>query len=486
MMYTSYSRLNLLIVEDDWDDFSVTLEMIRSIPESEEWTVDWCYNYEEALSLICSKKYHIYFLDYFLGAKTGLDLLREAVEQGCRDPIILFTSKGNRNVDMEAMRIGAMDYLEKGDLTSEKLERSIRYALDKSETMKALLSNERKYRNIFEQSKDALFLTTTAFRFVTINRATSEMLGYSTEELLELTFTDLLADENTVEWINNQFAANGEINDVEVELVCKSGDEIICLFSAIALADGEPENLVQCLLHDITLLKRAEKAALHYEKQAATGRLAQVLAHEIRNPLTNINLSVEKLKYPDVADREKYFEIIFRNSQRINQIISQLLFFSGSTEVLQKPVEMQEILNGVIANASDRLTLKTIRLQTNFPENPIHIMGDRSKLNLAFLNIINNAIEAMNKELKILVISLREDRDGCQIRITDNGIGMTEEQQKRLFEPYFTTKKDGVGLGLPAALSILKSHQAKVDVISLKDTGTTFSIFFKTLTKMPA
>ncbi|KIC93793.1 hybrid sensor histidine kinase/response regulator [Flavihumibacter solisilvae] len=486
MIYTSYSRLNILIIEDDWDDYSLTEEMIRAIPESKEWTVEWCYNYNEAIEEIRSKKYHLYFVDYFLGAKTGLDLLRESIELGCNDPIILFTSKGSRDIDMEAMKTGAMDYLEKGELTTEKLERSIRYALGKSETMKALRVNERKYRNIFEQSKDALFLTTQSFSFVTVNHATSLMLGYTLEEFADMSFLDLVADDKNAELIDEVFATKGEVNDVEVELVCKSGDEIICLFSAIILSDDEPEKLVQCILHDITLLKRAEKAALFYEKQAATGRLAQVLAHEIRNPLTNINLSVEKLKYPDIADREKYFEIIFRNSQRINQIISQLLFFSGGTEVLQRPLIVQELINGVITNATDRLTLKTIRLQTNLPHTPIRIMADRSKLTMALLNIINNAIEAMDKETKILVISVKKDRDGCEIRITDNGHGMTEEQQRRLFEPYFTTKKEGIGLGLPTALSILNSHQAKVDVISLKDTGTTFSIFFKTLDAVPA
>ena len=144
MLYTNYSRLNILIIDDDWDDFSLTEEMIRTIPESKEWTVDWCYNYDEAFSQICNKKYNVYFIDYFLGAKTGLDLLRQSIGMGCAEPIIMFTSKGSRDIDMEAMKIGAVDYLEKGELTPEKLERSIRYVIDKSETMKALLVNEKK------------------------------------------------------------------------------------------------------------------------------------------------------------------------------------------------------------------------------------------------------------------------------------------------------------------------------------------------------
>ena len=153
-MKTENSHIRILIIEDDEDDFFLTSQYIKSIPESKNWKIDWCYRYEEAIEHICDKKYDLYFVDYFLGAKTGLDLLREKAIKNCHEPIILLTGKGNQEIDLEAMISGATDYLVKSELNTEKLERTIRYALEKAQTLKALRINEEKYRNIFEQSKD--------------------------------------------------------------------------------------------------------------------------------------------------------------------------------------------------------------------------------------------------------------------------------------------------------------------------------------------
>ena len=125
--------------------------------------------------------YDLYFVDYRLGVKTGLDLLKEAINANCDEPIVLLTGKGNYKVDMDAMQAGAVDYLVKTELTSEKLERCIRYALDRSASIKALKTNERKFRSIFERSKDAVFITNEDSRFVDMNSATCKLLGYTKE-----------------------------------------------------------------------------------------------------------------------------------------------------------------------------------------------------------------------------------------------------------------------------------------------------------------
>src|SRR5688572_30396175 len=127
-MPVSNLHARILIVDDDEDDYFLTSELIRNIP-SQGFTIDWCYSYKEALEQITSKRHDLYFIDYLLGAKTGLELLKEVIAAGVEEPIILLTGKGNQKVDIEAMRVGAMDYLVKGELSEEKLERSIRYAL---------------------------------------------------------------------------------------------------------------------------------------------------------------------------------------------------------------------------------------------------------------------------------------------------------------------------------------------------------------------
>src|SRR5579872_4107574 len=130
-MLPSNLPTRILIVEDDEDDFLIMEACIKDIPDK-EFRIDWCYDYNEALRRIRECAYDIYFVDYLLGEKTGLELLQEAIGVGCEEPLVLLTGIGNRDLDIRAMTIGAADYLIKSEINTEKLERSIRYALERS------------------------------------------------------------------------------------------------------------------------------------------------------------------------------------------------------------------------------------------------------------------------------------------------------------------------------------------------------------------
>src|SRR3954469_22469699 len=129
--------VRILIVDDDEDDFFLTSEYISDIP-NHTFEIAWCATYGEALQSILNSSHDMYFIDYRLNVKTGIDLLKEAMLNQCEEPIVLLTGKGNQKIDMEAMRLGAVDYLVKSELNSEKLERCIRYALEKAATLKEL------------------------------------------------------------------------------------------------------------------------------------------------------------------------------------------------------------------------------------------------------------------------------------------------------------------------------------------------------------
>src|SRR5688572_9999666 len=294
-MIASNLQARILIVDDDEDDYLITSDLIRSIPSS-GFSINWCYTYKDALDEMKNRSFDIYFIDYRLGAKTGLDLLKEAIAAGCEEPVILLTGKGNHDVDMEAMRVGAMDYLVKGELNEEKLERSIRYALERAASVKALRANERKYRNMFERSKDMVFTAGKEGNFRDVNSATSELVGYTKEELMELTIYDLFVHRREQERFRLLFTERGEVNDMEVEFRTKLGENRVGIISTSLERDNNNEDYMKGIVHDITNLKKAEKATLQVEKLAATGRLVRTLAHEVRNPLNNINLSVEHLK----------------------------------------------------------------------------------------------------------------------------------------------------------------------------------------------
>ena len=469
-----------MIVDDDEDDFFITSEYLKQIQEY-RLQIDWCYRFNDAIQHLQKRSYEMYFVDYRLGAKTGLDFLKEAVRLGCEEPIVLLTGKGNKDVDIEAMQMGATDYLVKTELTTDKLERCIRYALERTAYLKALRANEKKYRSIFELSKDAVFIADDSLAFRDMNGATWALLGFEKEELTGgLTVYDLVSDPSDKKLLEKIIYEDGEVNDLEIELKTKSGEKKTCIFSVTATVDGSGA-YYQGLLHDITNLKRAEKANLQIEKLGATGRLVRTLAHEVRNPLNNINMSVEQLlQTPESTTEESplFLDIIQRNSKRIGDIITELLDTSRPTDLVFDRCTLQGIMDESIAEALDRITLRHVNMQIRYANEACHIMANKEKLKIAFLNIIINAVEAVESMTGELTISIDTLKEAHVVTIRDNGCGIPEENVSRLFEPYFTSKRNGMGLGLAATLNILQSHKATVDVTSVLKQGTTFIISF--------
>jgi C4-dicarboxylate-specific signal transduction histidine kinase len=126
----------------------------------------------------------------------------------------------------------------------------------------------------------------------------------------------------------------------------------------------------------------------------------------------------------------------------------------------------------------DRITLQHINMQIRYANQSCFMMANREKLRIAFLNIIINAVEAMEPAKGTLSISIDTAKAAHLVTIRDNGCGIPEENISRLFEPYFTSKRNGMGLGLAATLNILQSHRANIDVSSVLNQGTTFTISF--------
>ena len=472
--------VTILVVDDDEDDFFIIKEYIKGIKE-QDFTVDWCNNYKEASKKICEGKYSLYFIDYLLGAKTGLDLIRESIENNCEEPFILLTGNGNRLIDLQAMRSGAVDYLVKTELSAEKMERCIRYSLERAYSMKALRNNERKFRNIFERSKDTVFIANESLYFTEVNSASFTLFGSTREELLTKNLYSLFAntvkDEST---IKTELQEKGIVADKEIELLTKSGEIKSCIITISQEVEITGEIYYQGLIHEITALKKAEKVTLLLEKMNMASRLVRVMAHEVRNPLNNIILSGEQLEMEtDNEDLKIYTAIINRNSKRISDLITELLNSSRPREVSVEKKTLQTILDESIDAAIDRIKLQNIELRRDYLDDQAWVMADEEKLKIAFLNIIINAVEAMQKDTGKLMISIKnKNSHQYMVAIEDNGCGISNDHLIRLFEPYFTTKQNGLGLGLASTINILHSHNATLDVDSKIEQGTSFKLFF--------
>ena len=472
------NKVRIAIIEDDEDDFLIIKEYISDI-EGKSFIVDWFQDYQAAIDAIKNKEYHLYFVDYFLGHKTGLDLLDAAAELNCDRPIVLLTGLGNKAIDIKAMERGATDYLVKTDLSTEKLERCIRYSLERSNFLKELKTRETKYRNLFENSKDAVFITDNDLNFSEVNEAAVQLLGYSESELVGRNLRDFIA-EHRLNGKLKKLRDGGDIEDNEIKIISNSNETRDCLLSLASQRQADDETfVVHGIIHDITKIKKAELANLQAEKLAANERLIRMLAHEIRNPLNNIILSIDQLIPLERDEMEKSFmDIIQRNSLRINNIITELLNLAKPSELTLVEQSLQEILDESLARTNDRIKLQNIHVKKVYPPEPILMQADKEKLIIAITNIIINAIESMHTN-GLLTISVSISDEGYEVCIKDNGKGIAKEHLPKLFEPFFTMKKNGMGLGLTVSYTILQSHNAKIRAQSRENEGTEFHISFK-------
>lgn len=471
--------IRVLIVDDDEDDFLLTSHNLRDIP-GRLFEVEWASSYQIGLERIKACAHDVYIIDYYLGANTGLSLIREAIKASCEEPMILLTGVNNPEVDEAATELGAFDYLVKGSLSADGLERSIRYSLAQAAMIKAVRENEAKFRTVFEKSQDMIFLTDESGRLMRVSNSAVSLTGYEVHELLQMKSTDLYANRQEGENIEKALAKNHEVSGQRVELRTKNNERRICAVYASMQSDRYGKRYCQGVLHDLTAKIREERATMLSEKMEATRRLMLMLAHEVRNPLTNIGLALEgfSAELPEQNDFGDYLEIIKRNAKRIDNLVTQLLDSSKPTTLNLKPCSMQEVLQQTLEEAKDRLALKKIKVVTSFTAEPDIALIDMEKMQIALTNILVNAVEAMDEASGILQITTERTGQTLVVSIADNGCGISPDFVNRLFEPYFTSKSSGMGLGLAATLNIVQSHGGAIDVESNVGEGTVFYLSF--------
>jgi signal transduction histidine kinase len=213
--------------------------------------------------------------------------------------------------------------------------------------------------------------------------------------------------------------------------------------------------------------------------QTLTVDFISVLAHEVRNPLTIINLSVEMLKSsPLEKDSQVYLDIILRNSHRINNMINELLLNRQANSNPAEKHSMQQLLEEVIESIKDNLSLKNIVLVKEYSTPDRKILLDKSKIKIALTNLLFNAIEAMTPGKGVIKLITKMVNGKYALLIKDNGSGISRDQMKHIFKPYFTTKVNGRGIGLAATYDILKTNQVRLKVQSEVGKGTRFMLLF--------
>jgi signal transduction histidine kinase len=220
-----------------------------------------------------------------------------------------------------------------------------------------------------------------------------------------------------------------------------------------------------------------EEESILSERLAFTGRIAASIAHEIRNPLGNLSMAVQLLREAFTEDSPwaKHIDVIIRNANRINFLITELLNCARPPKLSIRPHDIHEVLANVLDTLKDKVASHGIELNKEFNSQSPLIKVDREQINRVFSNVIINSIEAMPKGGKIIVIT-EDEAMSLAVKIQDSGEGIPEEDIIRIFDPFFSTKPSGIGLGLSITYGIVVSHGGTIGVESRPKRGTVFTI----------
>jgi PAS domain S-box-containing protein len=361
----------------------------------------------------------------------------------------------------------------------------------------ALQESEKRYRELFEESKDTVFIVDTRGNLVDINPAGSELLGYSKEELLAMNLThDLHISQQARAQFRKKLVPQGYVKDAELELRRKDGRSVVVHVSASLM--HRPEGRLvgyRGIAHDVTERKRLEQRLLQSHKMESIGLLAGGVAHEFNNLLTAIIGCGEELQEAlDPHDEQQQCNIMTIRSaaRQAAEFTRNLLSFSRKQVMNLDPVVVNDVIAETL-NLLDKFLFENIRFSLELSSERLSVMADSGQLRQVLINLVINARDAMPAGGRITIrtrlAQLDEEQatthgletpgDYVVISVADTGKGIEEKILDRIFEPFFTTKEvgKGTGLGLSIAYGIIKQHKGSILVESKPGAGAVFRMY---------
>jgi PAS domain S-box-containing protein len=368
-----------------------------------------------------------------------------------------------------------------------------------------LRTSERRYRSLFEQVHDAVFIMDLQGAYLAANARACELLGYTADEMLQLSYRDVSTEVSESEIVLTRLL-RGEIVPLHERLFrTKSGEVIPVEINIELVRDGEGRPLhIQSVARDISERKRAEeerlgleRQLLHAQKLESLGVLAGGIAHDFNNLLTIIlgNLEMTRAALSSESPSHRRLDDAVQASRRAATLIRQMLAYAGKGQFLLSDVDLSDLVqvNAHLWRSVIPRTV-TLRLELDHSLPPIH--ADAGQMQQIVMNLITNAAEAIDDDAGLVTLStglqmcdealLSRSRVEVKalpgrfvwLEVSDTGCGMDQETQQRLFDPFFTTKQTGRGLGMSAVLGIVRAHRGAIVVDSTPGQGTTVRVFF--------
>ena len=355
-------------------------------------------------------------------------------------------------------------------------------------TERILRESEEKYRSLVENIPDVIYSTDDRGHIVTVNNPAENFFGYRTEEVLGRRFVDFLhpADHLVVsDAFDRAIASQTELTKgLRGRMTAKDGSTrwVEVNMRRQFNADGRIER-TDGVLRDVTQTKMLQEKLIQSERLAATGQLAASIAHEINSPLQGVTslLNVIRREYGEDGNLVGHLDLIKGAFTSIRNTVKNLLDLNRPGKEKNQPLRLNDIIEQTGALVKSYLKDHRVRLHLSLPPDLPVMMGSPQQIGQVFMNLINNAVEAMNAdpeyEDRRITIRAAVDSDQIAIHVADTGPGISEEDMSRLFDAFFTRKKKmGMGVGLAICHRIIEDHGGAISVRNRPGRGAEFTV----------
>ena len=326
--------------------------------------------------------------------------------------------------------------------------------------LKSVASEYQHYDMIFDSIGDGIIVVDTKFFVQTINKAAKRFLSISSKGVLNDVVWNFINESNLSNFIQNSLLNQDNVSDREFLVTTPRGKRILS-FSIMPMVSHKKIQGTIIYIQDVT---------------------ANV-AHEIKNPLAAISIHIQLMQKALANNRctreliEKYLSIIDDEIHRLNQTIVDFLFSVKPLHLEQKSDSINSVINEIFALVGEELKAKHIQYKFDYNEELPLLFIDSKLIKQALLNVINNAIAAMSTtQTPFLLVKTYIENNFVVVLIQDNGCGIPDSLLNKIFEPYYTTKEDGSGIGLTVVYKIVQEHQGELQLDSIEGKGTTFYI----------
>ncbi len=344
--------------------------------------------------------------------------------------------------------------------------------------LKKYIILENYTNGIIQSIKTGVIAVNNDMLITIVNNGAKEILNIE-HECVGDNFADVLSCcENIKDRAEEVIKKNRAFENIEVDI--KELDKVRSIRISLFPLNFETINKgLVIILEDITDVKKIQLQMQRNDKLAALGQLSTGIAHEIRNPLAIIKM-IEQTMKGEIRDNPEFIkelDIIDEEIDRANKVVKALMEFGKPSKNEKNLTSLNLIIEDVLTIANKYITQHGVSVSLNKTELP-YILLDKEQLKQAFINIIFNAIDAMHSGGKIYIETKQIDNKWIQISFKDTGEGIRKEDLEKIFNPFFTTKQQGTGLGLPLVHRIVDEHSGVINVRSDLGKGTTFEIRF--------